>query len=164
MSNFDFMLSVFDFKGLQTCSLCGIEKHETGFQNTQFCKGIRQTVQEHTVVTQKVYWDYCISVLTICFCYHREFSAWAIRLINRLLINIVKVLTFFTVDLKAKAEVVKGITVLMKFKKQNKKNLKNIIRSRRINNGCTWKTNTGQRTESTVKWKTVKSIISQRMQ
>lgn len=34
MSNFDFMLSVFDFKGLQTCSLCGIKKHETGFQNT----------------------------------------------------------------------------------------------------------------------------------
>lgn len=90
----------------------------------QFCKGIQRIVQEHKVVTQKVYWDYCISVLTICFCYHRELSAWAIRLINRLLINIVKILTFFTVDLKAKAEVVKGITVLMKFKKQNKKILK----------------------------------------
>lgn len=54
MSNFDFMLSVFDFKGLQTCSLNGIKKHETGFQNTQFCKGIPRTVQEHKVVTQKV--------------------------------------------------------------------------------------------------------------
>lgn len=50
MSNFDFMFFVFDFKGFQICSLCGIEKYEIGFQNIQFCKGILWIVQEYKVV------------------------------------------------------------------------------------------------------------------
>lgn len=61
--------------------------------------------------------SYCILVLIICFCYYREFFVRVIRFINRLLINIVKVLIFFIVGLKVKVEVVKGIIVLIKFKK-----------------------------------------------